>query len=76
MKEVTLLGQTVNSYKHTQDGRLWRMSDLLAAMHDEPGLDRIKFVTNYPRDMSNDLLQAMRDLKKVARYLHVPAQSG
>ncbi|MFO1022125.1 MAG: tRNA (N6-isopentenyl adenosine(37)-C2)-methylthiotransferase MiaB [Planctomycetales bacterium] len=76
VKEVTLLGQTVNSYKHTQDGRLWRMSDLLAAMHDEPGLDRIKFVTNYPRDMSNDLLQAMRDLKKVARYLHVPAQSG
>lgn len=76
VKEVTLLGQTVNSYKHTQDGRLWKMSDLLMAMHDEPGLDRIKFVTNYPRDMSNDLLQAMRDLKKVARYLHVPAQSG
>ncbi len=76
VKEVTLLGQTVNSYKHTEDGRLWRLSDLLAAMHDTPGLERIKFVTNYPRDMTRDLLEAVRDLPKVARYLHVPAQSG
>jgi tRNA-2-methylthio-N6-dimethylallyladenosine synthase len=76
VKEVTLLGQTVNSYKVTQDGRLWRLSDLIAAMHDTPGLERIKFVTSFPRDMSNDLLEAVRDLPKVARYLHVPAQSG
>lgn len=76
VKEVTLLGQTVNSYKVTQDGKLWRLSDLIAAMHDTPGLDRIKFVTNYPKDMTDDLLQVVRDLPKVARYLHVPAQSG
>jgi tRNA-2-methylthio-N6-dimethylallyladenosine synthase len=76
VKEVTLLGQTVNSYRHTEDGRIWRLSDLLAAMHDTPGLERIKFVTNFPRDMTDDLLQAVRDLPKVARYLHVPAQSG
>ena len=76
VKEVTLLGQTVNSYKHTQDGRLFRMSDLLELIHDTPGIDRIKFVTNYPRDMSVELLQAVRDLPKVAQYLHVPAQSG
>jgi tRNA-2-methylthio-N6-dimethylallyladenosine synthase len=76
VKEVTLLGQTVNSYKCTEDGRLWRLADLIAAMHDTPGLERIKFVTNFPRDMSKDLLQAVRDLPKVARYLHVPAQSG
>ncbi|MSR56854.1 MAG: tRNA (N6-isopentenyl adenosine(37)-C2)-methylthiotransferase MiaB [Planctomycetaceae bacterium] len=76
VQEVTLLGQTVNSYRHTEDGRSWRLSDLLAAMHDTPGLERIKFVTNFPRDMSDDLLQAVRDLPKVARYLHVPAQSG
>lgn len=76
VKEVTLLGQTVNSYKHTEDGRTWRLADVLAAMHDVPGLERIKFVTNFPRDMSDDLLQAVRDLPKVARYLHVPAQSG
>lgn len=76
VREVTLLGQTVNSYKHTQDGQLWRLSDLISAMHDTPGLERIKFVTNYPKDMTDDLLQVVRDLPKVARYLHVPVQSG
>jgi len=74
--EVTLLGQTVNSYKYTQDGLLWRLSDLISSFHDTEGLERIKFVTNYPRDMGDDLLQVVRDLPKVARYLHVPAQSG
>lgn len=76
VKEVTLLGQTVNSYKHTAGGRLCRFSDLLGLIHDTPGIQRIKFVTNYPRDMTNDVLEAVRDLPKVARYLHVPAQSG
>ena len=76
VREVTLLGQTVNSYKFTQDGQLWRLSDLISAMHDTPGLERIKFVTSYPKDMTNDLLQAVRDLPKCARYLHVPLQSG
>ena len=76
VKEVTLLGQTVNSYKFTENGRLRRLSDLLLAIHDTSGIDRIKFVTNYPRDMSDDLLLAVRDLPKVCRYLHVPAQSG
>ncbi|QDU41070.1 tRNA-2-methylthio-N(6)-dimethylallyladenosine synthase [Maioricimonas rarisocia] len=76
VREVTLLGQTVNSYKHTENGRLHRMSDLLAMIHDTAGIERIKFVTNYPKDMTDDLLQAMRDLPKVSRYLHVPLQSG
>lgn len=76
VKEVTLLGQTVNSFKVTEDGKIWRLSDLLAAIHDIEGLSRLKFVTNYPRDMTDDLLQAVRDLPKCARYLHVPAQSG
>jgi tRNA-2-methylthio-N6-dimethylallyladenosine synthase len=76
VKEVTLLGQTVNSYRHTQDGRLFRLSDLLELIHDVEGLARIKFVTNFPKDMTDDLLQAVRDLPKVARYLHVPLQAG
>jgi tRNA-2-methylthio-N6-dimethylallyladenosine synthase len=76
VKEVTLLGQTVNSYKYTEGGRFSRLSDLLARIHDTAGIDRIKFVTNYPRDMSDDLYFAVRDLPKVCRYLHVPAQSG
>ena len=75
-KEITLLGQTVNSYEHTADGRTWRLADLLAELHEIEGLDRLKFVTNYPHDMTDDLLRAVRDLAKVSPYLHVPAQSG
>ncbi len=76
VKEITFLGQTVNSYKHTEDGKQSRLSDLLALVHDTPGIERLKFVTNYPKDMTTDLLEAIRDLPKVARYLHVPLQHG
>ncbi len=76
-KEVTLLGQTVNSYNYDLgDGRTVQLSDLLAKIHDTPGLERIKFITNFPKDMTHDLLEAVRDLPKVFKYLHVPAQSG
>jgi tRNA-2-methylthio-N6-dimethylallyladenosine synthase len=75
-KEITLLGQTVNSYRFREGDRNWRMSDLLAALHEIEGIERIKFVTNYPKDMTNDLLAAVRDLPKVSKYLHVPVQSG
>ncbi|MDG1874799.1 MAG: tRNA (N6-isopentenyl adenosine(37)-C2)-methylthiotransferase MiaB [Mariniblastus sp.] len=76
-KEITLLGQTVNSYKHvTRDGNTTRLADLLYRIHDIEGIDRIKFVTNYPKDMNYELLTAVRDLKKVSPYLHVPLQSG
>ncbi len=75
--EITLLGQTVNSYKFREpSGRTSRLSDLLERLSAIPALRRIKFVTSFPNDMSDDLLQAVRDLPKVARYLHVPAQSG
>lgn len=77
VKEITLIGQTVNSYKHkSPDGRICRLSDLLARLHDIDGIIRIKFITNFPNDMTDDLLQAVRDLPKVSRYIHVPAQSG
>jgi tRNA-2-methylthio-N6-dimethylallyladenosine synthase len=77
VKEITLLGQTVNSYKYTEpDGRTTRLSDLLERLHAIEAIERIKFITNFPNDMTDDLLQAVRDLPRVARYLHVPAQSG
>jgi tRNA-2-methylthio-N6-dimethylallyladenosine synthase len=76
-KEIVLLGQTVNSYQYeTGDGRHTRLSDLLERIHDTSGIERIKFITNFPRDMSDDLLDAVRELPKVGPYLHVPAQSG
>ena len=75
-REITLIGQTVNSYRWTDGGRTHRLSDLLARLGGVDGLDRIKFVTNYPRDMTPDLIAAVRDLPKVCHYLHVPAQHG
>jgi tRNA-2-methylthio-N6-dimethylallyladenosine synthase len=77
VKEITLLGQTVNSYRFRHpDGRIDRLSDLLARIHEIVGIERIKFITNFPNDMTDDLLQSVRDLPRVSRYLHVPAQSG
>jgi tRNA-2-methylthio-N6-dimethylallyladenosine synthase len=76
-KEVTLIGQTVNSYKFDHgDGRRSRLSDLISRIHDTAGIDRIKFVTNFPKDMTDDLLDAVRELPKAVKYLHVPVQSG
>jgi len=76
-KEVTLLGQTVNSYEYEHgDGRRTRLSDLLNGIAAIDGIERIKFVTNFPKDMTDDLLDAVRGIDKVAKYLHVPVQSG
>ncbi|MCA9262936.1 MAG: tRNA (N6-isopentenyl adenosine(37)-C2)-methylthiotransferase MiaB [Planctomycetales bacterium] len=75
-REITLLGQTVNSYQFREGDRVTRLADLLEALHDIEGIDRLKFVTNYPKDMTDELLQAVRDLPKCSPYLHVPAQSG
>ncbi|MFM9010229.1 MAG: tRNA (N6-isopentenyl adenosine(37)-C2)-methylthiotransferase MiaB [Planctomycetota bacterium] len=75
-REVTLIGQTVNSYRWRDGERTTRLADLLALLDAVDGLDRIKFVTNYPKDMTDDLIAAVRDLRKVCQYLHVPAQHG
>lgn len=76
-KEITFIGQTVNSYRFDHgDGRKTRLSDLIARTHDIEGIERIKFVTNFPKDMTNDLLDAVRELPKAVKYLHVPVQSG
>ncbi len=74
--EVTLLGQTVNSYRDASGPGTVRLADLLYQLHDIEGLRRLKFVTNYPKHMTAELLQAVRDLPKVSPYLHIPAQSG
>ena len=75
-KEITLLGQTVNSYRYTEDNHTTDMTDLLTQLHEIDGIERIKFVTNYPKDMTTRLLQAIHALPKISPYLHVPAQSG
>jgi len=75
-KEITLLGQTVNSYQYRSGDRTTRLADLLYLLDGVAGIERLKFVTNYPKDMTVELLSAVRDLDKVSKYLHVPAQSG
>ncbi len=74
--EITLVGQTIDSYRFAGGGRTTRLGDLLYLLHDVGGLKRLKFVTNHPNGMTDDLLAAVRDLPKVSSYLHVPAQSG
>ncbi len=73
--QVTLLGQTVDSYGKTLgDGTT--LAALLRRLHAIDGLKRLRFVTSHPKDISDELLDTMAELPKVAKHLHVPAQSG
>jgi tRNA-2-methylthio-N6-dimethylallyladenosine synthase len=74
-KEVTLLGQNINSYGKGLSGNV-TLGDLLSELNELDGLERIRFVTSHPADMSRDLIRTMSRLKKVCEYLHMPAQSG
>ena len=74
VREVTLLGQTINSYRDPQSGA--RLSDLLAAVERVTGIWRVRFLTSHPRHVHDDLLLAIRDLPRVCEHLHLPVQSG
>jgi tRNA-2-methylthio-N6-dimethylallyladenosine synthase len=73
--QVTLLGQTVDAYGRDRDDGAC-LARLLHLLQEVPGLMRIRFVTSHPVDIGDDLLAAIAALPKVARHLHVPAQSG
>lgn len=72
-KEITLLGQNVNSYGNDKGGGFIR---LLEKLNKIDGIARIRFMTSHPKDASPDLFRAMRDLDKVCEHLHLPFQSG
>lgn len=72
VREVTLLGQNVNSYTGSKNG----FPELLRKVHDIDGLVRIRFTTSHPKDMSDDLIETVAELPKVCEYLHFPVQSG
>jgi tRNA-2-methylthio-N6-dimethylallyladenosine synthase len=74
-KEVTLLGQNINSYGKGLSGNV-TLGDLLSELNDLDGLERIRFVTSHPADMSRDLIRIISRLEKVCEHLHMPAQSG
>jgi len=75
-KEVTLLGQTVNSYVNQDNGRPVRFAELLTQVAAVEGIERVRFVTSYPGDFTDDILEAMRDVPELCEYLHLPVQSG
>jgi tRNA-2-methylthio-N6-dimethylallyladenosine synthase len=74
-KEVTLLGQNIDSYgKRSPEGK--DLADLLEMLHSIEGIERIRFITSHPRDFSEKLMQSVGTLDKVCEYIHLPVQSG
>jgi tRNA-2-methylthio-N6-dimethylallyladenosine synthase len=77
VREITLIGQNVNAYHgRGPDGRDWTLAGLIAQLADIPELLRIRYTTSHPRDMTDDLLEAHRDIEKLMPFLHLPVQSG
>ena len=74
-KEITLLGQNVNSYGKDLTPRV-TFSQLLRQMNDLPGDFRIRFMTSHPKDCTKELLDTMAECPKVAKHLHLPFQCG
>ena len=75
-KEVTLLGQNVNSYLFKEDGNETDFADLLAIVADAAPEMRIRFSTSNPEDMSDKILETMAAHKNICKHLHLPVQSG
>lgn len=76
-KEVTLLGQTINHYFYDGNGKHWSFADLLFNIHEQiPSLSRLRFLTSYPRDFTDEALDVMKSCDRICKYLHIPAQSG
>jgi tRNA-2-methylthio-N6-dimethylallyladenosine synthase len=77
VREVTLLGQNVNAYHGLgPDGRPWSLAQLIGRLAAVGGIERIRYTTSHPRDMTDDLIAAHRDQAKLMPYLHLPFQAG
>ena len=76
VREISLLGQNVNGYHGQLDGADVGLGQLIEALAEIEGLDRIRYFTSHPNDMAEDLIAAHRDQPKLMPYLHLPVQSG
>jgi tRNA-2-methylthio-N6-dimethylallyladenosine synthase len=74
--EITLLGQNVNAYHGAGEGGDWSLARLARALGKIDGLERIRYTTSHPNDMSDDLIAAHGDEPKLMPYLHLPVQAG
>jgi len=76
-REVTLLGQNVNSYHGAaDDGSEWRLGRLIAEIAEHTGIERIRYTTSYPADMDDELIAAHGRIEQLMPFLHLPVQSG
>jgi tRNA-2-methylthio-N6-dimethylallyladenosine synthase len=75
VRDVTLLGQTVNAYGHDLDGDIG-LAELLRKVDNVDGLDRLRFLTSHPKYMSDEILEAMAELDSVCEHLNLPVQAG
>ena len=77
-KEITLLGQNVNAYNYfdKNKNKNYKLSSLIYELNDIKNLNRIRFTTSHPKDMTNDLINCFKDCKKLMPFLHLPVQSG
>jgi len=77
VRELTLLGQNVNAFHGAgPDGRAWSLARLIAKLSEIEGLERLRYMTSHPRDMSDDLIEAHGANPKLMPFLHLPVQSG
>lgn len=76
-KEITLLGQNVNAFHgEAKNGKVWGLGRLIEAVAEINGLEQIRYTTSHPRDVDQELINAHRDVEKLAPFLHLPVQSG
>ncbi|MFL2894432.1 MAG: tRNA (N6-isopentenyl adenosine(37)-C2)-methylthiotransferase MiaB [Candidatus Pelagibacter sp.] len=75
-KEIILLGQNVNAYSHFDKNKEFRLSNLIMSLEKISGLDRIRYTTSHPRDMTDDLIECYSKSKKLMPFVHLPIQSG
>ena len=76
VREITLLGQNVNAYHGAGDDADWSLARLIWALDKIDGLERIRFTTSHPNDMTDDLIEAHGTCTKLMPYLHLPVQAG
>ena len=75
-KEIILLGQNVNAYSYEDEGKKFRISDLLLELEKFNELERIRYTTSHPKDMSDDLINVYKKSRKLMPLVHLPVQSG
>ena len=76
VKEITLIGQNVNAYSYEENSKVYKISDLINELEKFSELERIRYTTSHPRDMTDDLINCYSTNKKLMPFIHLPIQSG